>query len=48
LRLKLHKVGLSVVLVDILAKAGEVDSKPAQAIAKYIAETKAGAEPVIA
>jgi hypothetical protein len=30
--------------VDILAKAGEVDSKLAQAIAKYTAETKAGVQ----
>lgn len=42
----LHKVDFSVLLVDIMAIADEVDSQLAQAMASYIAEAKNDAKPV--
>ena len=44
----LHKVDFSVLLVDVMAIADEVDSQLAQQMASYISESKADSLPVIA
>jgi CheY-like chemotaxis protein len=46
LQLNLHKVNFSVVLVNIMAIADEVDSQLAQAMAHYIAEAKIDCNPL--
>ena len=46
LQQNLHKVDFSVLLVDVMAIADEVDSQLAQAMSSYILEAKADAAPV--
>jgi hypothetical protein len=46
LQQNLHKVNFSVVLVDVMAIADEVDSQLAQAMTSYISEAKTDTRPL--
>lgn len=46
LQQNLHKVDFSVLLVDVMAIADEVDSQLAQAMTSYISEAKTDAQPI--